>query len=152
MVRGLEHMSERRIRARWLLLGLSTVACLGVTCVLSFLGPEKSEKAADFSLTCFDSAVLTQTLITVTLRDDGILPASLHASTKAPLHLRVVNQGGQPHNLVIPDFYIFTNNLNPKESIDVSFTPDKAGVFPFYSDTGGNPEPGLQGSLHVSKN
>ncbi|RIV28746.1 hypothetical protein D2Q93_01765 [Alicyclobacillaceae bacterium I2511] len=137
--------------ARGLMLSLSTSTYLWGVFVPSLCASAEPPPTTVFSPCSISAMALAQTQVTVELRDNGISPAFLRVSAETPVYLRVVNQGGQPHNLVIPDFYIFTNNLNPHESIDVSFTPDKAGVFPFYSDTGGKPEPGLRGFLHVSK-
>lgn len=90
-----------------------------------------------------------QTNLQVRLQDAGISPASFSAQSGAKVNITVINQGKKVHNLVIPDFYIFTQNLNPGEQVKVSFTPDKIGAFPYYSDTGGQPEPGLQGTIRV---
>ncbi|MCL6515485.1 cupredoxin domain-containing protein [Alicyclobacillus sp.] len=90
-----------------------------------------------------------QVSVQVTLRDTGIEPSSITATYNQPVHLTVVNAGTRTHNLVIPDFYIFTPNLAPGERTTATFTPDKRGSFPYYSDTGGRPEPGLRGTITV---
>lgn len=86
---------------------------------------------------------------TVDITDSQMRPAALSATKDEPLALEIVNRGQKMHNFVIPDFYIFTQNLKPGETVHVQFTPDKTGKFPYYSDTGGNPEPGIRGSLAV---
>src|SRR5579875_3977236 len=85
----------------------------------------------------------------VTLRDDGISPTQITATKGDTLKIHVTNQGKSVHNFVIPEMYIFTKNLAPGETTDVSFVPDKTGRFPYYSDTGGEPEPGIRGTLVV---
>lgn len=86
---------------------------------------------------------------TVEIRDRSVTPMHLFAVKGEPVHLTIVNEGKQVHNFVIPDFYIFTQNMQPGETVQVGFTPDKTGTYPFYSDTGGKPEPGISGTLRV---
>ncbi|MCL6444817.1 MAG: cupredoxin domain-containing protein [Alicyclobacillus sp.] len=87
--------------------------------------------------------------IQVTLTDTSIRPATMTVTKGETVNLNVVNRGGKTHNLVIPAFYIFTPNLPAGDSVSASFSPDKQGSFPYYSDTGGKPEPGLRGTIHV---
>ncbi|GMA58606.1 plastocyanin [Alicyclobacillus sacchari] len=87
--------------------------------------------------------------IQVTLRDGQILPSAIDVDKGTTVQISVRNEGTQVHNFVIPDFYIFTQNLNPGESVDVSFVPDKTGHFRYYSDRQGVPEPGMQGTMTV---
>ena len=61
----------------------------------------------------------------------------------------IVNKGAHVHNFVLPAFYIYTQNLQPNASTSVGFRPDKTGLYPFFSDTGGSPEAGLSGQIHV---
>jgi heme/copper-type cytochrome/quinol oxidase subunit 2 len=93
--------------------------------------------------------VNAQTSVEMTLTDAGISPSSMSASKDQPVSIHVVNRGTKTHNLVIPAFYIFTSNLNPGSDTFVRFSPDKTGTFPYYSDTGGKPEPGIHGSITV---
>ncbi|MDQ0188899.1 cupredoxin domain-containing protein [Alicyclobacillus cycloheptanicus] len=86
----------------------------------------------------------------ITLRDGQITPAAFTAKRGSLVEIEVVNRGTKRHNLVIPDFYIFTQNLNPGEDVTASFRPDKTGTFRYYSDVNGQPEPGMQGTLTVT--
>jgi hypothetical protein len=90
-----------------------------------------------------------QVSVHVTLRDTGIDPPQFTGRLNQPVNLTIVNRGTKTHNLVIPDFYIFTPNLAPGGRTTASFTPDRRGTFPYYSDAGGRPEPGLRGTLTV---
>ncbi|MBX6352560.1 MAG: cupredoxin domain-containing protein [Thermoflavifilum sp.] len=87
---------------------------------------------------------------TVTLRDGSIVPATLSAKVGQRVELEVVNAGSRTHNFVLRDFYVFGPNLAPGERTRIGFVPDRAGRFPYYSDTGGRPEPGMRGTLVVS--
>lgn len=93
--------------------------------------------------------VQAQPAIQITLRDGSISPAQFTASKGELVQLRITNRGTRTHNFVIPAFFIFTQNLNPGEGVSASFRPDKTGSFPYYSDTGGQPEPGMRGTLTV---
>jgi len=103
-----------------------------------------------FASTFSAPTVYAQTTVNVELRDTGVIPAAISAVKDKPVNIHVVNKGSKPHNLVIPDFYIFTQTLNPGDDVDVSFTPDKTGGFDYYSDTGGKPEPGIRGKLVIA--
>jgi plastocyanin len=85
----------------------------------------------------------------ITLQDGGISPAAMSARLHETVQIHVTNQGSKSHNLVIKDFYIFTQDLKPSEDVSLSFAPDKKGTFQYYSDTGGKPEPGMRGQLRV---
>lgn len=105
-----------------------------VTAVLIFIHPISTNAAT----------------IEVELRDGQISPSQMTISVNKPLSIHVTNRGTKAHNLVIPDFFVFTQNLAPGKDVRVEFAPSKQGKFPYYSDTGGKPETGMQGTLTVS--
>ncbi|SIS78696.1 cupredoxin domain-containing protein [Alicyclobacillus vulcanalis] len=88
--------------------------------------------------------------IQVTLRDGGIDPREIDVRRGATVNIVVRNAGKQIHNFVVPDFYVFTQNLQPGETVTVSFVPDKTGNFRYYSDRDGIPELGMQGTMKVA--
>ncbi|WAH35781.1 cupredoxin domain-containing protein [Alicyclobacillus dauci] len=94
------------------------------------------------------SLVHAQT-IQVNLQDGSIRPAQIQAVKGKPLHIVVANRGQTVHNFVVPDFFVFSPNLQPGGTTDVRFTPDKTGSFRYYSDKKGIPEPGMEGQLVV---
>ncbi|MGZ4113028.1 MAG: cupredoxin domain-containing protein [Tumebacillaceae bacterium] len=85
----------------------------------------------------------------VQLTDQSITPAQIIVQENDVVKILVVNKGTKKHNLVIPDYSIFTQNLNVGEKTDAEFTANKKGQFPYYSDAPGSPDPGLQGMLIV---
>lgn len=85
----------------------------------------------------------------VTLTDSTLSPKTIQATKGQSVHIEIVNNGSKVHNFVVPKFYVFSPNIQPGGSADVRFTPDKTGVFQYYSDKNGVPEPGIQGTLHV---
>jgi plastocyanin len=109
------------------------------------------------ALACAGCAVLApvavaQTTVSMTLRDGAIVPSQFTAARGQKVTIHVQNAGRKVHNLVIPAFYIFSYNLQPGQSVTVSFTPDKTGRFPYMSDAGRqreDPEPGMTGTLTV---
>jgi len=88
--------------------------------------------------------------IQVTLRDGGIEPREIDVTQGTTVDIVVRNDGTQIHNFVVPDFYVFTQNLHPGETVRVSFVPDKTGKFRYYSDRDGIPEAGMQGTMKVA--
>ncbi|WP_206885494.1 cupredoxin domain-containing protein [Alicyclobacillus mali (ex Roth et al. 2021)] len=95
-------------------------------------------------------AVVSARPIQVTLRDGGIEPREIDVTQGATVDIVVRNEGSQIHNFVVPDFYVFTQNLQPGETVTVSFVPDKTGNFRYYSDRDGIPEVGMQGTMKVA--
>lgn len=87
--------------------------------------------------------------VQIRITDSGIVPATISGRIDEKIRLNIQNEGTKTHNFVLPSFYIFTPNLPPHQGTTVEFIPDKKGVFSYYSDAGGHPEPGLSGSFHV---
>ncbi len=94
------------------------------------------------------SAAYAQT-VQVTLRDGSIQPGTIQSTRGQEVHVLVQNRGLNVHNFVLPAFYVFTQNLQPGQRVDVRFTPDKTGAFQYYSDKSGVPEPGMFGTIQV---
>ncbi len=86
---------------------------------------------------------------TISITDERIVPNVIAVSANEKAHFTIHNYGKKTHNFVLPAFYIFTPNLSPQEGTTVEFVPEKKGMFSFYSDTGGKPEPGLSGTMQV---
>ncbi|MFD1673447.1 cupredoxin domain-containing protein [Alicyclobacillus fodiniaquatilis] len=99
-----------------------------------------------FALAPFTVSAAT---VQVVLQDGSIQPANIQAEFRQEFHAVVQNNGTRIHNFVVPDFYVFTQNLQPGQKVDVRFTPDKKGSFRYYSDKNGVPEPGMEGHLHI---
>ncbi|WP_269449052.1 cupredoxin domain-containing protein [Ferroacidibacillus organovorans] len=85
----------------------------------------------------------------VAITAKGFVPNELRATGNGPIRIDIVNQTDHVHNFVLPKYFLFTQNLQPKEKTYVSFVPDKAGRFEFYSDTGGKKEQGYSGYLQI---
>ena len=83
------------------------------------------------------------------ITDRRFSPQQIEGRLNQTIRIVIRNQGSRTHNFVLPAFYIFSPDLPSKEGTSVEFTPDKKGTFPFFSDTGGQKEPGLSGELTV---
>jgi uncharacterized cupredoxin-like copper-binding protein len=91
-------------------------------------------------------------LHTVVISDSGIEPKVIAVKEYEVMKIVVTNKGKKKHNFTIPDFSIYTHNLQSGESTDIEFTVNKKGKFPYFSDIPGKPgvpEPGLTGELQV---
>lgn len=116
---------------KWLILGLA-----GLVAVIS---------GAGVGYVYAEKRSVTNIVIT----DSGMEPNAVMAKVDTSMKIHVTNRGKKKHNLVIPDYYIFTHNLNSGESTDLEFKLNKKGVFYYFSDTPGTREPGLEGKLTV---
>lgn len=85
----------------------------------------------------------------IEITDHGFSPTVISGDLDAPVRINIHNGGTKQHNFILPAFYIYTPNLAAKASTSVEFTPDKRGTYPFFSDAGGKPEPGLAGHIYV---
>ncbi|PWI58958.1 cupredoxin domain-containing protein [Sulfoacidibacillus thermotolerans] len=85
----------------------------------------------------------------IIVTDKGFFPKKITGSFNQPVTITVCNKGTKTHNFILPAFYIYSPNLAVHCSTTVQFTPDKTGVFQFYSDAGGSKEPGLIGEIDV---
>jgi len=85
----------------------------------------------------------------VTVTDRGFEPARITARVgdRVKVHLR--NAGTREHNLILPRYGVFPQNLAPGGETYIEFTASEAGAWPFFSDAPGSPEPGLAGELRV---
>lgn len=86
----------------------------------------------------------------IIITDHGFAPDRITGEMNQPVHISIINKGTRVHNFILPAFYIYTANLPPKHSTSVGFSPDKKGVYSFFSDTGGSKEPGLSGHIKVN--
>lgn len=87
---------------------------------------------------------------TISITDQRIVPSVITATLNEKVQLRVLNNGTKTHNFILPSFYIFTPNLPAHKGTTVEFVPNKKGAYPYYSDTGGAPEPGLDGVIRIN--
>ncbi len=85
----------------------------------------------------------------IAITDRLFTPKKIAGAIDQPVTITVYNKGTKIHNFILPAFYIYSPNLSVHHSTTVQFTPDKKGVFQFYSDAGGTKEPGLVGEIDV---
>ncbi len=97
----------------------------------------------------FYSKISVAASYTISITDERMVPNVIKVTAKQKTHFTIHNYGKKTHNFVLPAFYIFTPNLSPQEGTTVEFVPEKKGSFTFFSDTGGQPEPGLSGTIQV---
>jgi uncharacterized cupredoxin-like copper-binding protein len=87
--------------------------------------------------------------VTIAIESEGFNPAKLKYTEGEEVSLFVINKAEHVHNLIIPDFHIFSANLKPGESTTISFQAVKKGRFGYFSDAPGFPEPGFHGEIVV---
>jgi uncharacterized cupredoxin-like copper-binding protein len=87
--------------------------------------------------------------ITIEIDSNGFKPMKLNYKEGEEISLYVINQSDHVHNLIIPDYHIFSANLKPGETTTISFQAVKKGQFGYFSDAPGFPEPGFHGEIIV---
>ena len=70
----------------------------------------------------------------------------LHVTAGQPVTLRLVNQDGYAHAFDIDEFNIHTP-LAANETLEIRFTPEKPGQYPFYCGSPGHHAAGMVGML-----
>ncbi len=114
-----------------ILLSLGAVVVLSV----SFMSSEASAKPRS---------------IQIVITDQGFVPSSTLAVMNRKINIHIVNTGTRIHQLSIPFFTIFTENLKPGSTSDVSFAPWVAGKFDIISDPSGTDTPEFRGQFVVT--
>jgi plastocyanin len=89
---------------------------------------------------------------TVVIQEGNIIPKQMTVRAGETVALQIINRGIKKHNFTLPAYYVFSYNLDPGETVFVSFRADRPGRFPYFSDTPhrGVPEPGIEGVLVVT--
>nr|NNM89646.1 hypothetical protein [Bacilli bacterium] len=77
------------------------------------------------------------------------LPDRIVVKRGESAHIIISNDDDEVHNFILPAFYIFTSPIPARKKTYVEFTPDKAGIFPFYSDHSDDKERGMVGKILV---
>lgn len=88
-------------------------------------------------------------IVRVVVTDRGFEPDVISTTVGGRVKIHLMNQGTKEHTLTIPRWSIFTRNLAPGEENYVEFTASEKGIWPFFSDAPGEPEPGLAGEVKV---
>lgn len=86
----------------------------------------------------------------MTIKTDGMsfVQDELHVTAGQPVTLRLVNQDGYAHAFDIDEFNIHTP-LAANETLEIRFTPEKPGQYPFYCGSPGHHAAGMVGMLIV---
>jgi len=78
------------------------------------------------------------------------LPNQLKARRGDKVTIRFTNDGVLAHNFVIEALGVKSETIQPQHTVDVSFTPEKAGAFKIRCLVPGHMEAGMQGILTVA--
>lgn len=88
-------------------------------------------------------------IVQMAVTDRGFEPRMLTAPIGGPVKIHLRNTGKQPHNFMVPRFGIVTGDLAPGAENYIEFPASQKGDWPFFSDSPGQEEPGLDGILKV---
>lgn len=88
--------------------------------------------------------------VQIVITDHGFVPDHILALVNQPLHIHVVNHGSKVHQFSIAQYYIYTEDLQPRTSSEIGFTPNLAGRFQMMSDPTGNNAPEFVGWMTVT--
>lgn len=115
-----------------------------VLCVAGLLVSLPSQCFADAKVSPDNDKV-----IRIVIRDNGFAPNEITDFIHRPVHLKVMNAGQHMHEFAIPEYRIYTRNLNPGEISDIQFSPWEAGSFVMYSDPIADSHPEFAGRFIV---
>lgn len=87
--------------------------------------------------------------VQVVIRDDGFTPNQILGVIHQPIHLKIQNAGHKIHEFAIPEYRVYTRNLEPGETSDIQFAPWQAGSFVMYSDPAADSHPEFSGRFIV---
>lgn len=85
---------------------------------------------------------------TITMKEMAFVQSEITVKAGQPVTLRLVNRDGYAHAFDIDEFDIHTS-LAANETAELSFTPEKHGLYPFYCSSPGHEMAGMIGTLIV---
>lgn len=88
-------------------------------------------------------------IVQVTVTDTGYEPAEIATTVGGRVKIHLINRGSKEHTITIPRWGVFSRNLAPGEENYIEFTAGEKGIWPYFSDAPGEPEPGIAGHLKV---
>ena len=88
---------------------------------------------------------------TATIKMEGMrfAPSEVQVKVGQPVTLRLVNKDGYAHALDLDEFDIHLP-FAANEILEVAFTPDQPGSYPFYCGSPGHEAAGMVGTLIVT--
>lgn len=88
-------------------------------------------------------------IVELVVTDEGFRPAVITTTVGERVKIHLINRGSRAHTLTIPRIPVFSQNLDPGGENYIEFTAGEKGVWAYFSDAPGEPEPGLAGELRV---
>ena len=87
--------------------------------------------------------------VTITMKEMAFRQSEITVTAGQPVTLRLVNRDGYAHAFDIDEFNIHTP-LAANETLEIRFTPEKPGQYPFYCGSPGHQMAGMVGTLIVA--
>ena len=87
---------------------------------------------------------------TIAIKNMRFLQNELRVKAGQPITLHLVNKDSYTHAFDVDDFNIHTQ-LAANETLEVTFTPNGPGSFPFYCGSPGHEAAGMMGTLIVEQ-
>ena len=87
--------------------------------------------------------------ITVSGSEFSYAPNTISAQVGQAVTVVYTNAGKYPHNFVIDELGVKSQTINAGETDTFTFTPTKAGAFPFYCSLPNHLERGMVGTISV---
>jgi plastocyanin len=87
--------------------------------------------------------------ITIEGTEFAFSPSTLTVTVGQPVQITFKNGGAYSHNLTITALGVKTKTIQPGQEDTISFTPAKAGQYPFICTVPGHADKGMKGTLIV---
>jgi plastocyanin len=97
------------------------------------------------------SANTIQPLRTITIKANDVQfdADTVTASVGQPITIRFENDDNMDHALSIDALNVQSDEIKPHQTTSITFTPQKAGTYPFYCPLPGHAALGMVGTLQV---
>jgi uncharacterized cupredoxin-like copper-binding protein len=93
-----------------------------------------------------------QTVTLTTADTFAYTPNTITGKVGQPIHVSLKNDAsGLVHSFVIDEMSVKLENVQPKTTGDVTFTPTTAGTYVFYCDTPGHKAAGMTGTITITQ-
>lgn len=135
---------------RNLFIGLGVMMAVVVAGIFLIKSPKlENKKPSQGTSSTVQTAPVNIRELTVSAKEFAFTPSVLNLKKNERIRIKLTNDGGMTHNLVVDGMDVSTKNIGPGESDTVEFTPLESGTFAFFCSIGGHRGLGLEGKIIV---
>ena len=95
------------------------------------------------------AAAANAPVITITANDTAFDLGTIKVKVGQPVTIRLVNNDEMDHQFAVPDLDVYSDQIGPRSTTDVTFTPQQIGDYQFICSYAHHAKLGMIGTLTV---